>query len=199
MSEKPSQDNIITEIEQILENKEDVANVSEEEKQKKEKNYNGGKYNNPMSCIGQLGGARPGAGMPKGHKTKKTMEAKVAEEYIRKRVLGALPSIMNSQMSLARGCNYLFKLEKIYDSKSGKWVIPKGRQPKIVKDKEEIAKYIAGDFEGKEECDYYFMTTEKPDNKALDSLLDRTLGKATQKSEVKVGLTMHDLLEELNN
>lgn len=188
MPKTPPTDNIINEFEEILEKEKSSANVSEEENLenlKKERHPN-------------WGGKREGGGMKKGQKTKKTIENKIAEEYIRKRIIGALPNIVSAQMSLAKGCQYLFKIEKEYSEKQNKWYVPKGRQPKIVKDKNEIAAYLAGEYDDKDEADYYFMTTDKPENKALDSLLDRTFGKATQKSEVKLGITLSDLIDELN-
>lgn len=188
MPKTPQPDNIINEFEQILENTETGTNISKENNLNDLKEKKGNNW----------GGARPGAGIKKGQKTKKTIENKIAEEYIRKRIIGALPSIISSQMSLAKGCQYLFKIEKEYSEKQNKWYVPKGRQPKIVKDKNEIAAYLAGEYDDKDEADYYFMTTDKPENKALDSLLDRTFGKATQKSEVKLGITLSDLIDELN-
>lgn len=187
MPETPQPDNIINEFEQILENTETDTNISEENDLE---NLENRKHPN-------WGGKRDGGGMKKGQKTRKTIENKIAEEYIRKRIIGALPSIISSQMSLAKGCQYLFKIEKEYSEKQNKWYVPKGRQPKIVKDKNEIASYLAGEFDDKDESAYYFLTTDKPENKALDSLLDRTFGKAMQKVDLKANLTISDLLDDL--
>ena len=42
----------------------------------------------------------------------------------------------------------------------------------------EIRCYLDGDYDNDQT--YYYITTVTPDNRALDSLLDRTFGKATQ-------------------
>lgn len=203
MGEQTTENNIITEFQEILQATEILSNDSENvntEKTKKSKDQIKREelgITNTKYCFN--GGVRKGAGMKKGQVTKKKMEEKIANEYIRQRVFKAIPNLITSQMNLARGCQYLFKLEKIYDKKSDKWIVPKGSQPKIVKDKFEIASYLAGEYNDKEDADYYFLTTEKPDNKALDSLLDRTLGKATQKVDLKANLTISDLLNDLDN
>ena len=203
MVEKKPDNTIIAEFEQILENTEvlsnDIENVKTEKTEKSKDQIKREELGitNTKYCFN--GGVRKGAGMKKGQVTKKKLEEKIANEYIRQRVFKAIPNIITAQMNLARGCQYLFKLEKIYDKKSNQWIVPKGSQPKIVKDKDEIASYLAGDYNDKPEADYYFLTTEKPDNKALDSLLDRTLGKATQKVDLRANLTISDLLNDLDN
>lgn len=191
----PELDSILNEIDSILDSNEKIENLSDVKNEKEIDNLNDNKAPNPL--YGKVGGAREGAGRPKGSVSKKTMDEKMAEDYIRKRVMRSLPKIMDSQMNLARGCQYLFKLKKVFDEKKGIWYVPKFSKAQIVKDKNEIADYISGEFEGREDCDYYFITSDKPDNKALDSLLDRTLGKATQNINAKVGLTISDLLKEL--
>jgi len=46
-----------------------------------------------------------------------------------------------------------------------------------VSDTLEIEEYIQGKYD-KLEKEYYFIATDKPDGKAIDSLLDRAIGKA---------------------
>jgi len=77
-------------------------------------------------------------------------------------------------MSLAQGVTYLFKIHT--DSKGNKG------KPELVDSQYEISAYLNGEYEG-EPDDYYFITTERPDNKAIDSMLDRAFGKAPQKLE----------------
>ena len=64
----------------------------------------------------------------------------------------------------------LYKIEKDDDGNH--------KKPILITSQEEIERYLAGDYDESEE--YYYITTEKPDNKAIDSLLDRTFGKAQQ-------------------
>jgi len=145
------------------------------------------------------GGKRPNAGCPKGTKQERTIQKKDAERYFKDRVIRSVGKLVDSQMNLARGCQFLMKIEKEYDKTTKCWKTPKNARPVIVKDKEEIANYLAGDYDNNESKDYYFMTTERPDNRALDSLLDRTFGRATQNIKGDMNLTMHDLINELEN
>ncbi len=48
-------------------------------------------------------------------------------------------------------------------------------------DADEIMAYVDGDADRDA---YYYITTKLPDNKAIDSLLDRTFGKAEGKLDV---------------
>ena len=129
------------------------------------------------------GGKRDNAGRLKGSENKKTKEQKIIEEDFRQRVLSSMDELINSQMNLAKGCQFLFVIETYkYKDKNGNWKEEK-KKPKIVESQSIIEKYLAGELDDSED-DYYFMTTQKPDNKALDSLIDRVFGKATQKTEI---------------
>ena len=125
------------------------------------------------------GGARDNAGRAKGSMNKATKEQKLVEEAFRQRVLKSMENLINSQMNLAQGCQYLFCIHTETDKKGSKTK----QRPKIVTNQYIIEKYLAGELDN-EKDDYYFITTEKPDNKALDSLIDRVFGKATQKTEI---------------
>ena len=122
------------------------------------------------------GGARPGAGRKKGSKDKATIEKeRVLAEY-RKKIMEHADILFRNQMHLAQGVSYLYK-----------WV--KGKQkPVLVTNQKEIEQFICEE-EGKKvkkedridkDATYYFISTERPDNKAIDSMLDRTFGKSTQ-------------------
>ena len=140
-------------------------------------------YNNNLENLKKVsnghGGKREGAGRAKGSMNKATKEQKIVEAEFKQRVLASMDKLINSQMNLAQGCQMLFKIHTETDSK-GKTTRNK---PELVTCQDEIEKYLAGDYETDTE-DYYFITTEKPDNKALDSLIDRVFGKATNKMEL---------------
>ena len=125
------------------------------------------------------GGKRENSGRAKGSLNTKTKEQKIIEEEFRQRVLNSMESLVNSQMNLAKGCQILFKISTSKD-KDGKVVRSK---PEIVKDQFEIEAYLAGDYDDSDK-EYYFLTTEKPDNRALDSLIDRVFGKSINKTEI---------------
>lgn len=113
------------------------------------------------------GGKREGAGRKEGTKNSNTIEDNIVKEEMRQRVIRSVGSLMDSQMNLAKGCQLLFKIVK------------KGEKPILVVDQKEIENYLAGEYEDNKK-EYYFITTKVPDNKAIDSLLDRTFGKARQ-------------------
>jgi hypothetical protein len=122
------------------------------------------------------GGRRPGAGQKKGNKHKATIEKeRVLTEY-RNKIMKHADILFRNQMHLAQGVSYLYK-----------WV--KGKQkPVLVVDEKEIEQYVLKEMGGHvskkdmidKKATYYFISTERPDNKAIDSMLDRTFGKATQ-------------------
>ena len=119
------------------------------------------------------GGPRPGAGRPVGALSKTTIEQKIAKQLLVQRVLRSQDRLINAQMSLAQGCSFLYVIK--VETVNG---IKRKERPQLVKDQYLIESYLAGDLEDDE--DYYFITTEKPDTRALDSLLDRVHGKANQ-------------------
>lgn len=122
------------------------------------------------------GGKRENAGRDKGSKNKATLEQKIIMDEIKQRILRSADQLINSQMNLAQGVQMLYK---IHTDKKGV-----RSKPELVTSQREIEEYLAGEYEGNND-DYYFITTERPDNRALDSLLDRTFGKATNNVDVK--------------
>jgi hypothetical protein len=125
------------------------------------------------------GGKREGAGRKPGGMNKATKEQKIVEQEFKDRVLRSMGIIINSQMNLALGCQYLYKIVTKTDSKG----VQHRSKPIMVTDQDEIELYLAG--ENKDDNDdYYYLTTDKPDNKALDSLIDRVFGKSISKTEI---------------
>lgn len=120
---------------------------------------------------GTIGGPRPGGGRPKHSKNKETVEREEALRQFKEKVANNIGRIYAAQFTLATGTQMLFRIE----------IDEKGREskPQMVSDQEEIQKYLAGDF-AEDHAKYYFLATERPNNMAIDSLLDRTFGKAQQ-------------------
>jgi hypothetical protein len=111
-------------------------------------------------------------GRPKGSKGKKTLEKQAALAEFQRRVREAIDPLFEAQMTIARGCTYLY------------YVTKNRRDPQIVTDPKKIALYLKDELKpGKGE--YYFISTDRPDNKAIDSLLDRTFGKAHQSIDIQ--------------
>jgi len=118
------------------------------------------------------GGARDNAGRPKGSENEETKKRRVVEKEFKQRVLKNTDELINSQISLAKGVQMLYCIEKDKDGKN--------KKPRLVDSQQEIEKYLEGNYDNNKE--YYFITTERPDNRAIDSLLDRVFGRATQPS-----------------
>lgn len=118
---------------------------------------------------GGNGGARKGAGMPKGKKTRKTIEKEIAIARIKERVFNATDVLIDGQLNNARGVSYLYRIDK--DSKG------KNLKPELVTSQYEIEAYLSGE---SDEDSYYYITTEKPETSAARELWDRALGKAPQ-------------------
>lgn len=124
-----------------------------------------------------LGGARPGAGRPKGSKDLQTIEREEAARQFRERVAKNTHKLFNAQLDLAVGEKYLMVIHT-----NGKGSRAK-RETSIVTDLELIKKYLDEELEDTDD-DYYFMTTKPANNQALEGMLNRTFGKAPETIDV---------------
>lgn len=120
------------------------------------------------------GGKRPGAGRKPGGMNKKTLEQRIVEEEIKQRVLGNAQRLIDAQFSLAQGCSFLYCIKTTKKSKD---------KPELITNHRTIEEYLSGDLDNNNN-EYYYITTEKPNGYSIDSLLDRTFGKAIQKTEL---------------
>ena len=68
---------------------------------------------------GQHGGARPGAGMPKGYKTQKTLAKEAAREVLVAKVLAELGPLVDAQIKNALGISFLVVRERRAGSSFG--------------------------------------------------------------------------------
>jgi hypothetical protein len=109
-------------------------------------------------------------GRPKGSLNQATIEKKEAEKQFIDRVVKSVDRLFNAQISIAEGCSYLYRIEQIGEGNK------KREEHVLVTDPDEIKKYL----DGETEDSYYYITTKTPDNKAIDSLMDRAFGKARQ-------------------
>lgn len=120
------------------------------------------------------GGKRPGSGRKPGTANQSTIwRAKVKRE-LQDRIAAHAEALLNSQLTLAKGVSYLYRIDK--DSKGN------NLRPVLVTIPGEIEDYLAGNAD---EDSYYYITTERPENRAIDSMLDRTFGKAEQSLDLK--------------
>jgi len=121
-----------------------------------------------------LGGKRPGAGRKKGSLNKKTLEQKIVAEAMRQRVLRSAETMMNAHMALAQGLTFLYVIKTITVGKRKQRL-----KPKLITSQATIEAYLAGELDNGVD-EYYFMSTQKPDGGALNSLWERGLGKVPQ-------------------
>lgn len=130
------------------------------------------------------GGKRPGAGRKEGSKNKTTREQLEVKRAFVERVNRHADKLFNAQLSVATGTQMLFMIKT--DSKGNR------RKPEIVTDIGIISRFL-DENEGvdgtlDDDTEYYFMTTARPDNQAIESMLNRSFGKATEKVELDANI-----------
>jgi hypothetical protein len=123
------------------------------------------------------GGSRPGAGFPKGQKKVKTLEKIAIQKALAERVMAKADILHNAQFSVAIGSTYIYRVEEEEDEK-GKIKV----RHVLVTEPDEIKMVLdeTAGASGPVQGGYYIITTEKPDTRAIDSMLDRTFGRPTQ-------------------
>lgn len=154
-----------------------------------------------MSTKKKLGGARKGAGRPKGAMSVQAITKDLALKRFNERVAKSTDALFNAAKTVAMGVMYIYRLdEEEHQKKDGtKYTI---KTPKLVTDPDEIAEAIDLMENGGNggENEYYYTTTEKPDIKAIDTLMNRTYGRPKEtvehSGEIK-GLV--GLITQLNN
>lgn len=126
--------------------------------------------------MAQHGGKRAGAGKPRGKLSPKTLEKNAVQEAIRQRILKQADALFHAQLANAVGSIQVFRVDE--EEREGKV----RRIHTLVTDPAEI-KAVLDEHDGGAGLvneSYYFVNQIAPDNRAIDSLLDRTFGKATQ-------------------
>lgn len=127
------------------------------------------------------GGKRPGAGRKPGGKNKKTLEKQAVQEAFNQRVLTQADALFNAQLALAVGSIKVFRVDEEEDAKGN---IKKVHT--LVTDADEI-KQVLDEHEGSAGMvgeSYYFVSDVMPQNIAVESMLNRTLGKPKESMEV---------------
>jgi hypothetical protein len=126
------------------------------------------------------GGKRDGAGKPKGKKHKATLEKQAIAEAFNQRVMSHADALFNAQLVLATGSRKVFRIDE-EEGEGGK----KKRVHTLVTDADEVKALLdehegaAGEVDG----NYYYFTEVAPDNRAIDSLLNRAFGKPKETLE----------------
>lgn len=123
------------------------------------------------------GGAREGAGRPRGSRDPHTIEREAVLAEYRKRVCDHAQRLLDAELSVAQGCAYLYAKPK--QAEKGQ----KERKAERVTNPEIIRQFLDGELDN-DEMDYYYITTEKPDTLTIRGMLDRTFDKPGQRLAV---------------
>lgn len=141
---------------------------------------------------GKKGGARKGAGMPKGMTTKKVLEQRAVNDAFRQRVLKHADRLFNAQLNLAVGEQVLMVKSTTGEGKNRKTTYEQ------VTNADTIQRFL-DEADGSptslgEDENWYYLTTKPANNQALESLLNRGMGKAPDKIEVEGGFFSQEKL-----
>lgn len=120
------------------------------------------------------GGARPGAGRPEGSMNPETAERMKVKSAFIKRVNNNADRLFNSQFNLAVGEQYLMWKHKVGSGNKERTVV------EVVDDLEVIKAYLDDTLETNGD-EYYYISTKPANGMAIDSLLNRSFGKAEEK------------------
>jgi len=114
------------------------------------------------------GGARPGAGKPRGRKWASTITKEAAREVLRTQVIQQLEPLVQAQIDNAMGIRHTFLRDE------------QGRFVQLTDPKQIEIALNSGD-EGK----YYWTYTKDPSIQAFTDLMNRALGKPVEAVQVE--------------
>lgn len=134
--------------------------------------------------------------------TPAVIERDAALKAFRDKVAQQANNLFRHQYSLAAGAQYLFRIDKEWiktgTKKGGEETgYFRSKKPVLVESPEEMLLYLTeivdkanGDIEDEydESAAYYFLSARDPNNHAIDSMLDRTFGRAKSELDVNVNL-----------
>jgi hypothetical protein len=120
------------------------------------------------------GGAREGAGRPKGSMNELSLERMKVKSAFIERINRNTDKLFNAQLNLALGETYLLWKHKVGTGEKARIVT------EVVDDIEIIKAYLDETLEVSD-GEFYFLSTKPANGMALDSLLNRSFGKAEEK------------------
>ena len=136
-------------------------------------------------------------GRPIGSKSASTLEKEKVLAEVRQRIMRKADRLLDAQSSIAQGQQFLYKIEKTKVTGPKGGITYRNERPKLVDAQWEIQSYLdglveEGDMEDENDpaATYYFITTKEPNNMAIDSMLDRTFGRAVQYTDIRAGLSV---------
>lgn len=123
----------------------------------------------------QHGGAREGAGRPKGSENADTKRRRMAASIFKDRVAKHADKLFNAQLDKAVGEKFLFVKTTVNKGKKNERT-----ETSIVTDPETIKMFLDDELNQQGDDDYYFISTKGADNYAIESLLNRAFGTAVK-------------------
>lgn len=133
------------------------------------------KYTVSQKVIDNAHKAGKLGGRPIGSKTEATLQKEAIARELKQFFMKVAKPLAISQAALAKGLTFLYVIKTYKGGKRSK--------PMIVKDTDVIERYLAGELDNGQN-EYFFMATERPNNQALDSIFDRSFGKAIATVEI---------------
>lgn len=134
------------------------------------------------------------------------LQKTLIKEHIDQRVLRATDALLDSQISLAKGLSFLYRIDKKWiatgKGDAGYW---RNEKPVLVESRVEIEEYLEGLKDEGDATDdqdegaaYYFITTKEPNNEAIKDMLNRVHGKPRETVDVNqnVKFSLIDLAEK---
>lgn len=120
------------------------------------------------------GGAREGAGRHKGSMNEATKQRMKIKAAFQERVAKSADRLFNAQFNLATGEQYLYWKHKVGSGVKERTIVEVVTDPEVIKAYlDDTLDYVKGD-------EFYYISTKPANGMAIDSLLDRTFGKADQ-------------------
>lgn len=110
-------------------------------------------------------------GRPKG-RTPAVLAREATLKAFRDRVAKNADRILSAQLAIGLGQQFLYKIHT--NAKGMK------EKAELITEEDTIRAYLDGELAQNDNNDWYFITTKEPDNRSIDSMLDRTFGRATQ-------------------
>lgn len=123
----------------------------------------------------QHGGAREGAGRPKGSENQDTKKRRLAHSIFKDRVAQHANKLFNAQLDKAVGEKFLFVKTTINKGKKNERT-----ETSIVTDPEIIKQFLDDELNQDGDDEWYFISTKGADNYAIESLLNRAFGTAVK-------------------
>jgi hypothetical protein len=134
------------------------------------------------------GGVRPGSGHPKGKLNRRTLEALKVRDAFRQRVMQHADDLFNAQFQLAVGEQVLMVKIKERDSKDKvlRTYFEQVTNTELIKQYLDYNELNQGDDPNDGEH-FYFLSTKPANNMAIDSMINRAVGKVPEKLEISGG------------